>query len=318
MRSLFLLGHAMNWRTWAAFATVGIFWGSAWILTPMLPLPELLAGAVRFAIAAVLLALVALTLRRRRTTRRQAFPLVPSMVLGITMVGMPYALAVWAKDSVSSGLVAVLYSAMPLAALFFGRKADSASIPAMAIGMGGVAFLVDQGITYSTAQVEGALLLAVGVILGALSLNYAKLRIKRENFLLSSAIQCAVAFVLLIFLSGIGGGLRATSWNRSSILVLMILSVAEGAIALPLLLWLLSRIEPWQAASLQWAATLVAVAEAAWFLRATPTLEMIAGAMLIGGAILWLMLSRSGSGTVTLRITDCLQSRLDASDSNQG
>lgn len=36
----------MNWRTLAGFALVGVLWGSAWILTPMLPLPELLAGAV--------------------------------------------------------------------------------------------------------------------------------------------------------------------------------------------------------------------------------------------------------------------------------
>ncbi len=36
----------MNWRTLAGFALVGILWGSAWILTPMLLLPELFAGAV--------------------------------------------------------------------------------------------------------------------------------------------------------------------------------------------------------------------------------------------------------------------------------
>ena len=308
----------MNWRTLAGFALVGILWGSAWILTPMLPLPELLAGAVRFAMAAALLSLAALMALFPRTRRTYTFPLAPSLLLGITMVGLPYALAVWAKDSVSSGLVAVLYAAMPLAALFLSRKSASAFIPTMAVGMGGVVFLVSQGIDYSAKQVVGALLLAVAVVLVAFSLNYAKSNIRRGSFLVSSAIQCAVAAALLVFLSAISGQLRATSWNRQSFLALMVIAIAESAIALPLLYWLLARIESWQAASLQWVATLSAVAEAAWFLRAKPSLEMATGAILIAGAIFWLMRPGSGSGMVTLQITRSIQSRPDASDSKRG
>ncbi|MGC2211653.1 MAG: hypothetical protein WA602_00450, partial [Silvibacterium sp.] len=44
-RSLSLLSRCMNWRALAGFALVAILWGSAWILAPMLPLSELLAGA---------------------------------------------------------------------------------------------------------------------------------------------------------------------------------------------------------------------------------------------------------------------------------
>ncbi len=51
---------------------------------------------------------------------------------------------------------------------------------------------------------------------------------------------------------------------------------------------------------------------------ARPTLEVIAGAVLIAGAIFWLMRPGSGSGMVTLQITRSIQSRPEASDSKQG
>jgi drug/metabolite transporter (DMT)-like permease len=309
----------MKWRAWAVFALLGVLWGSAWILTPVTSAPKLLAGAVRFAIAAAVLGLLALFGLIRRIPQHQAFPLTPSIVLGVTMIGLPYALAVWARGAVSQGMVPVFYAAMPLAALFFSRKADGATIPAMAIGMGGVACLTGQAINFSSGQIYGMLLLGAAVLLGAFSLNYGKASIRPGSFLLSSAIQCAVASVLLVCLSGASGQLHAASWlafrNRQSSVQLIALAVAESGIGLPLLYWLIARIESWQAATLQWMVTLAAVAEAAWVLRARPTLEMSAGAVAVLGAVLWVMRQGSGPETVTLQITSKLQSRLDASNS---
>lgn len=309
----------MKWRAWAVFAFLGVLWGSAWILTPVTSSPKLLAGAVRYGIAAAVLGVIALFGLVRRISQHQAFPLVPSIVLGVTMIGLPYALAVWARGGVSQGMVPVFYAAMPLAALFFSRKADGAVIPAMAIGMGGVACLAGQAINFSSGQIYGMLLLGAAVLLGAFSLNYGKASIRPGSFLLSSAIQCAVASALLVCLSGASGQLHTASWqalwNRQSIVQLIALAVVEGGIGLPLLYWLLARIESWQAATLQWMVTLTAVAEAGWVLRARPTLEMSAGAAAVIAAVLWVMRQGSGPQTVTLQITSMLQSRLDASNS---
>lgn len=276
----------MSRRTWAAFAVVGILWGSAWIVAPMLPVPDLAAGAARFAIAATILAVAAWVFRARQKT---SAPLVPSLLLGITMIGVPYALAVWAKGSVSIGVVAVLYALTPLAALFFSRDSSAAPIPALAIGMGGVAFLVAQGIQYSLGQVKGASLLIVAVVLAGFSLNYAKRHIRKDTVLVSSAIQCAVACVLLGCVSAITGQLHFVGWNWESVSLLGAVAAVEGAIALPMLYWLLNMVEPWQAGMLQWVSTLVAVVEAAWFLRAKPTMQMIAGAVIIAGTTIWLI-----------------------------
>lgn len=297
----------MSRRTWAVFAVTGVLWGSAWMLTPLLPVPPLLAGAARFLVAAALLGVAALVVRVSRRDRSDAFPFRASLLLGVTMAGLPYALAVWAKDDVSAGLVAVTYSSMPLAAMFLSRRGNPGFIFAMAAGMGGVAFLVGQGISYSEMQFGGLGLLGAGVLLSAFSLNYGKAKIRTGSILLSSAIQCAVASLILACVSAVTGEFHTPqwtgSWNGQSVLVLVALAAVEGSIAIPLLYWLLAKVESWQAGALQWLATLVAVAEAAWFLREKPTLEMYAGAAVTLGAVVWLTGRAGRSEAVTLEIT---------------
>jgi drug/metabolite transporter (DMT)-like permease len=312
----------MNWRTAAGFLIVGALWGSEWMLHPLLPGPPMLAGAARFAISAALLLLAAVAARVRKP-KPQAFPMAASVLLGITFIGLPYALAVWAKDSVSTGMIAVLYAAMPLVTLLFNRKVNDAGslIAPMVIGMGGIAFLVAQGIDYSARQIGGMLLLGAAVALGAFSLNYAKEHIKRGDILPSSAAQCGVASVLLLLLSGTGGWQSPVQWVWSSVAMLAALATVAGVIALPLLFLLLREMEAWQAASLQWLATLIAVAEAGWFLRERPTLQMSSGAAVAAGAMLWLMTRRAGSDdgfdAVTLQITSPHERGFRPSDSEQ-
>ena len=317
----------MKWHVLGAFVAVGVLWGSAWLFTPSLPEPPMLAGAARFAIAAALLGAAAggSSVATRQTDRDQPpFPLFASIVLGLTLAGFPFALAIWAKGLVSVGVVAALYAAMPLVTLLFGETAGDAAgkIPPMAVGMGGVAFLVAQGIEYSARQMGGLLLLAAAVALGAWSLNYAKRNIQPGNILSSSAVQCAVAAVLLLALNGKAGIEQLMDWHEASVASLVVLATAEGAIAFPLLLWLLSTMEAWKAASLQWVATLVAVAEAGLFLRGEPSLQMELGAVMVVVAIIWLMRLRdepgSTIGVVTLQITSAHQSTPERRESRRG
>ncbi len=291
---------------------VGVLWGSAWMLTPSLPEPAMLAGAARFATAAALLAVAAFGVMRARRNARQAerlFPMRASIVLGFTLVGFPFALAVWAKDLVSAGMVPVFFAAMPLLTVLLGEKTGEASaiIPPVVAGMGGVAFLVAQGIEFSVRQLGGVLLLGAAVGLGAWSLNYAKKNIQPGNIFSSSAIQCAVASALLLILSGTGGVKSLIHWRGASMASLAVLAATDGAIALPLLFWLLSRIKAWQVASLQWMATLVAVAEAGVLSGGRPTVLMELGAAVVVVAITWLMrfddAPGSATGVVTLQIT---------------
>jgi drug/metabolite transporter (DMT)-like permease len=301
----------MNWRTASAFVAVGVIWGSAWIATSLvLPqVPGLYAGAMRFAVAAAFATLLALMahLRSSRQSRKRLAPvLVPSLVLGVTMVSLPYALTVWAAGTVSPGVVATLFAFMPLAALLLSKDGASKAIPIVVTGVGGVALLVAQGLSTSTAQLKGALLIAGAVGLGAFSLNYARKRMGQVNLTASVAIQFAVTAILVGALSLATEPRKSIVWSEQLVVSLLILGMVVSGATLPLVYWLLTKLETWQVAALQWIATLVAVAEAAWFLRAKLSMETWAGAGIVLGATAWLLRGDSevSEEGVTLRITN--------------
>ncbi|HEX3473280.1 MAG TPA: DMT family transporter [Silvibacterium sp.] len=315
----------MNWRTASAFGVVGLLWGSAWIPSSIvLPrVPGFRAGALRFAIAAAFVTLLALakSLRADKQSRgRLASTLGPSFVLGVTAVAGPYTLMMFAAGEVSSGVVATLLAVMPLATLFTGGEGSSRAIPALVIGIGGVAMLVAQGLSTSTAQIEGAVLIAIAVALSAFSLNYAQRRMRQLDLLTSVAIQFAVAAILLGGLSAMIEHRESIAWSGQVVLAVLVLGIAVSGVTLPLMYWLLTKLEAWQVAALQWTATLTAVAQAAWFLRAKPSAEMWVGVCMIVGATFWLL--RAGGDSpqeaVTLQITNRSVERSTTSESEVG
>jgi drug/metabolite transporter (DMT)-like permease len=93
--------------------------------------------------------------------------------------------------------------------------------------------------------------------------------------------------------------------TRQSMASLLALAVVVSGTTLPLLYWLLAQMSAWRVAALQWMATLVAVIEGGWFLRARPSAEMWLGAVVVVITTTWLLLrGRSGGPeTVTLQIT---------------
>jgi drug/metabolite transporter (DMT)-like permease len=230
---------------------------------------------------------------------------VQSLLLGVTVVGLPYALGVWAAGQVAPGDVATIYAAMPLVTLLIGGQGSGAEIPALVVGIGGVALLVAQGLSTSTIQIKGGALLAASVALQAWSFGYAKRRLKRGNLLASAAIQLAAAAVLVGILS-VATERMTMDVNRQSVASLLALAIVVSGTTLPLLYWLLMQMGAWRVAALQWMATLVAVVEGVCFLRARPSVEMWLGAAVVVITTTWLLMRGRfrGSETVTLQITN--------------
>jgi drug/metabolite transporter (DMT)-like permease len=291
----------MNSRTALAFVFIGLLWGSAWIPTSVVlrEIPPLCAGALRFAIAAVFMAL--LTLARRLWPPRTSTWFTTALfrnafVLGLAALALPYALTVWAVPHLSPADIPVLYAFMPLVALPMSGESAMNAIPALVIGISGVVMLVAQGLAFSPAQLAGAFLVVCSFVLGAFSLNYAKKHLRIPDLLLSCAIQFAFAAVFL----GVAGLVTERSHSPApdvqAISWLLVLGILISGITLPLLYWLLTRVEAWQAALLQWISTLVAIGEAVWLLRARPSPSQAIGALAIIGAAVWLL---SRGATVT-------------------
>jgi probable blue pigment (indigoidine) exporter len=324
----------MNFYVAAVFVAVGAVWGSAWIPVSVLSqtLPVLTAGALRFGLAALVLAVAAAMARSRGSAerRRGAAKLTgPSVLLGLVMLGLPYALTSWATDHVSPGLVPLCFGFMPFAALLMeGEVPGAGVIPAMVLGIGGVAMVVAPGLGFSWLQIGGIAALLGATGLGAVSLVYVRRlytqgRLVNRDLLSFSAIQCSVAAVFLAIVATATGQMaglgRDLHWDSSAAVGLAILAIVVSGVTLPLLYWLLGRITSWQAATLQWTATLIAVAEAVIKLGIRPGLEGWIGAILIPACTFQLFRVSGGEGmeTVTPQITKHTFRASIASDSER-
>lgn len=261
-------------RVTAVFVAVGVVWGSAWIPETSLSQtqPEFVVfrdacfiGALRFALATVVLAIVAALMRtwrrgdasgQKRWIGRRWF--WGSCFAGVTMLGLPYALTAWAAGQVSPGMVALCFGLMPLAIVLGEDEAREGAIPRMALGIGGVAMMVAPGLSFGVQQAAGisALLAAMG--LGAFSLIYLR-RLQAEQsgsgvrdaecrradlgagvgrLVTSAAIQFAVASVLLA-MPALSSGIEPLALfhlNDAAALPLAMLAMVVSAGTLPLFL----------------------------------------------------------------------------------
>jgi drug/metabolite transporter (DMT)-like permease len=247
------------------------------------------------------------------------------------MLGLPYALAVWAEGRVSPGVVPLCFALMPLAALLLDGGDGSGdgpggAIPGVVLGIGGVAMVVAPGISFPWQDAGGVAALLMATALGAFSLIYARRIYTRKvyaggrfwsgDIFLSCTIQFGVAAVLLAVLQVSTGRGSALHWQTTAALPLALLAIVVSGGTLPWLYWLVGRVPAWQAATLQWVSTLVAVIEAAVLVRARPAIEGWMGMALVPACILWIFLqANSGPAEpLTPEITKHTFSQARASD----
>src|SRR5436305_1788386 len=97
----------LSGRLLTAFLLTCAIWGSTWmaIRVVVVDVPPLWAAAVRFIISALLLALIAAV--ARKPLPRSAATWRALVILGITMIALPYGLLFWAERRITSGMAAV-------------------------------------------------------------------------------------------------------------------------------------------------------------------------------------------------------------------
>jgi drug/metabolite transporter (DMT)-like permease len=284
----------MKWRTGSAFVAAGILSGSGWLPYSFVlgRLPRFWLCALWFGISAISAALLAAAMRLydlRKGQPPRPFNLSASAILSVTAVGLPNAVGLWAVDRVSPGLALTIFAFMPLAAFFLGGETTAGVIPKLTLGIAGVALLVARGVSLSAGQLQGAFAIAAAMILGAFSLVYARRRLRDCDLLASTAIQFALAALLLAVLS-LGtehGQFAHVNWKTA--VSLLVLGIASGAIIRPLLYWLLVDLQPWQVASVQWIMILAATVEAGVLLSFAPSLQIVAGGAITIAAAVWLL-----------------------------
>jgi len=290
----------MNLKRTAAFVTIGLIWGSAWLVQQTLQTPgdQLQFSALSYGFSAVVLGIIGLIFRLPRPRIKECGYCV---ILGVTLVSLPYLLSLYASPHVSSSLAIIVLSLTPLVATFLLDAPWSARNAAIA-GTAGVVLVVADTASTSSRQLGGVGLLLIGVAAVAISLVLAKKYLSQIHPVFMSSMLLAVAAIILGLTGIFESGRTATAFQTVPWMQLAWVC-AGNSIAYVLYFWLLKRIRPDQLASIIWLQFLVSLAEGALLFHPRIQLQMLAGILVVAGGLIALARSKTENKMLTVGVT---------------
>ncbi|MFP4150385.1 MAG: EAL domain-containing protein, partial [Nitriliruptoraceae bacterium] len=208
------LGH----RTWpsrhtllvaGALGVVYVVWGSTFLALSVVvtAIPPLLAMAVRFVLAGLLLLVIARLRRPERPWHLRPAALGHSLLTGVLLLVGGTGLVAVAQTRISSGLAALLGATVPLFLALFARVALAEVLSARAgagllVGLAGIAVLVDPG----GGQMPSILLALLGAELWAAGSIRSRRRRGPEDAVVGAAFEMLGAALVFALLAGVIAG----------------------------------------------------------------------------------------------------------------
>ncbi|HUR36985.1 MAG TPA: EamA family transporter [Terriglobales bacterium] len=277
-------------RHYLAYALLCAIWGSTWmaIRVVVLEVPPLWAAAVRFAIAAVILGAVALV-------QRLPLPTSPTqwrdlVVLGVTIMAIPFGLLFWGEQYVSSSMTALLYTSSPLVVsmltpLVTGKKVPRSAVFSMVIAAGGIGVLFQSQLSASPRAMIGGAAIIGAVVSSGWSALYAKKHTLAVSPVISTCVQLIVGAVVLFAVSSVVEVEHTVRWTRAATAAMIFLAVFGSAVAFATYYWLLRKMHPYQLSTISLVVPLVAIAEGALLLQEPVPPSMLIAAVVVLGAV---------------------------------
>lgn len=228
-------------RTLALFVAASLFFGGTFVAAKagLAYFPPLLFVALRFDIAAIALAVFVVA----RTPTRKLLPrtrgdVIGILATGVLAIGLANALLFVGQQSASSGVGAIVFSLNPIltpvfaALLLADERLSRRGMAGMALGLLGVALVVDPSPSMLLDGGMGKLLIFAGAVSGALG----SVLIRWSEGSLSSTVRTAwglpVAAVLTHTLSlASGESVAAITWSPAAIAALAYVGLLAGAVA---------------------------------------------------------------------------------------
>ena len=142
-----LFANPIKAKAYAAWMTVCVVWGTTYlaIRIALETIPPLLMGGIRYIAAGTLLGTI-LRIRGERLPGPRAWP--PLIVMGMLLIGLGNGGVVWAEQTVSSGLTAVLVATSPFwmvgidALTPHGARLGWRKVVGLIVGFSGIVLLV--------------------------------------------------------------------------------------------------------------------------------------------------------------------------------
>ena len=189
------------------YAAVVLIWGSTWAAIPFQlgTVAEEVSVSYRFGLAAIALYAYAVLSRRPLRLPASAFPLV--FLQGALLFCINYFFVYYGTAHLTSGIVAVLFSAILilnalLERLFFGRTIDTRFWLAAAVGITGIALIFSSEISafsITDESVLGGLLVLCGTLIASLG-NMAAVANTRQGLPVVAVNAHAMAFASVLAL----------------------------------------------------------------------------------------------------------------------
>lgn len=282
--------HELGVRPWLGFALLCATWSTTWMAIRVLvrEVPPFRAAALRFAIAAAVLLVFALVRKSRWPQDAAEWRTV--IVLGVTMMTIPFGTVFWAEQYITSGMTAVLSSTTPLAIalltpVMLQQKVPRRAVVALVVGFAGIAVLFWGGIGFEGRALVGGLSILASAFSTAWSANYAKRHAHAISPVVNTGMQLAVGTVLLGALSLLVERGQPSHWSGKAVGALFFLAVMGSSVAFAVYYWLLKRMRPYQVGATAFIVPIGAMVEGAVLLGEPVTSVMVVATLVVVGAV---------------------------------
>src|SRR5258708_24380484 len=185
---------------WLGYISLCLIWGSTWLAIRVVvrEIPPFRAAAMRFLVAAIIL--LAPVFFRRERWPQQDRQWNAILILGFTMMAVPYGLLFWAEQYISSSMTAVLFSANPLAValltpIMMQRKVPRAAVLAMVVAFGGLLYLFSSDLAISSKTLLGGLGVLGATSVSAWSAVFAKKRLRAVDTLFATGMPMLIGSI---------------------------------------------------------------------------------------------------------------------------
>ncbi len=291
------------WRLVVGFLAIYLIWGSTYlgIRFTIETIPPLISAGVRFILGGAMLYVYARTQDRSRITRPQ---LRNAAVTGVLLVVGGTGIVTWAEQYINSGLAALLVALMPFWMVLIewlrpqGVKPPMPVFAGLLLGFFGIAVLIGPG-----EFGGGAINLIGAVAVGIATLSWASGSIYSRHVdlpnsrVLTVSVQMLIGGVVLLLAGSVSGewiGFSVSAVSLRSILGLLYL-ITFGSLAFAAYAWLLKATTPAKVSTYAFVNPVVAVF-LGWLLGGEEiTLRTLLAAIVITGAVVILILSKSRS-----------------------
>ncbi|HEV3039663.1 MAG TPA: EamA family transporter [Candidatus Angelobacter sp.] len=301
--------HSLSRLQWFAYVLLCLIWGSTWLAIRFVvgDVPPFLGASIRFFLAAGVL-LIPAFFRRDRWPKHD-YQWNALLVLGFTMIAIPYGLIFWAEQYIKSSLTAVLFSANPLIValltpIMMQRKVPRQAVFAMVVAFGGIIALLCTDLAISGKTLLGGVAVLGATLISAWSVVFAKKRLHDLDTVFATGMQMLIGAVGLLWATWALESHKSVTWTGKAIAALVFLAVVGSAIAFAVYYWLLKSVQPYQLSTISLLVPAIALLEGNLLNNEGVTITMLVASMVVLGSVGVALRADSDGGNIALPLRE--------------